>query len=399
MMEKFILHSDMNHYFAAVETVDHPEYADIPMAVCGDPATRHGIILAKNDAAGKYGVMTGESVYSAKQKCPGLTLVNADYNKYVRYARRSRALYAEYGTDVIPYGLDEAWIVLKDDVDSYEKAEELAFEIKERVKNELKLTASVGVSFNYIFSKLASDLKKPDAVTVLKKDDLKTVIWNLPAFDLLFVGPATRKRLKNMNILTIGDLARSDPALLKRRFGKSGVALWQFANGDDSSFDPKVPADMPFKSFGNTITLPKDTASEDDLLLMLYILARAVTSRLIKHSLEARCIGINLKYGDFTAIIRQITLDCHTADEASIFLNAKLLFEKNYVKDSPVRSIGIHLSGLQDNRLGQLPLLPEEESVPPDLKAVIADLKKRLGDFKLEKSAMSTEEDIGLNIL
>lgn len=398
-MGKFILHSDMNHYFAAVETIGHPEYANIPMAVCGDPATRHGIILAKNDAAGACGIMTGESVYSAKQKVPGLTLVNADYNKYVRYAKLARALYAEYGVEVIPYGLDEAWIVLKEDVSSYEKAAEIAFEIKERIKSKLKLTTSVGVSYNYIFSKLASDLKKPDAVTVLRKDDLKTVIWNIPAFELLFVGPVTRKKLKNMNILTIGDLAQSDPALLKRRFGKSGIALWQFANGDDSSFDPKVPADMPFKSFGNTITLPKDTASEDDLLLMLYILARAVTSRLIKHSLEARCIGINLKYGDFTAIIRQTTLDRHTADETLIFLNAKLLFEKNYVKDSPVRSIGIHLNDLQDNRFGQLSLLSEEESVPPDIKAVIAELKERLGNFELNTSAMTTDEDIGLNIL
>ena len=398
-MAKFILHSDMNSYFASVETIDHPEYANIPMAVCGDPATRHGIILAKNSAAGACGVMTGESVYSAKQKIPGLTLVNADYNKYVHYAKLARALYAEYGIDVIPYGLDEAWIVLKDSVDSYEKAEEIAVEIKERIKSELKLTASIGVSYNYIFSKLASDQKKPDAVTVLRKDELKTVIWNIPAFELLFVGPATRKKLKSMNVLTIGDLAQSDPALLKRRFGKSGIALWQFANGDDSSFDPKVPADMPFKSFGNTITLPKDTTSEDDLLLMLYILARAVTSRLVKHSLEARCIGINLKYSDFTAFIRQTTLDRHTADEASIFLNAKVLFEKNHVSGNPVRSIGIHLNDLQDNRFGQLSLLSEEESVPPDIKAVIAQLKERLGSFELNKSSMTTDEDIGLNNL
>ncbi|HOP11558.1 MAG TPA: DNA polymerase IV [Oscillospiraceae bacterium] len=393
-MGKFILHSDMNHYFAAVETIDHPEYNNIPMAVCGDPATRHGIILAKNQIAQQRGVMTGESVYSAKQKAPGLTLINADYNKYVHYAKLARALYAEYGADVIPYGLDEAWIVLKDDVQSYDKATEIAFEIKQRVKNELQLTASVGVSYNYIFSKLASDMKKPDAVTVLRKDDLKTVIWSIPAFELLFVGPVTRKKLKNMNILTIGDLAQCDPALLKRRFGKSGIALWQFANGDDSSFDPKVPADMPFKSFGNTITLPKDTASEDDLLLMLYILARAVTSRLIKHSLEARCIGINLKYDDFTAMNRQVTLDNYTADENQIFMSAKCLFDKNYAKSSPIRSIGIHLGDLRDNRLSQLPLLSEEESVPPDIKALISDLKERLGGFKLNQSAMTADEDI-----
>jgi len=396
-MEKFILHSDMNNYFASVETIGHPEYANIPMAVCGDPATRHGIILAKNDIAQQYGVTAGESVYSAKQKISDLTLVNADYNKYVRYAKLSRTLYAEYGIDVIPYGLDEAWIILNDAVNSYEKAAEIAFEIKERVKSELKLTASVGVSFNYIFSKLASDLKKPDAVTVLRKDDLKAVIWNIPAFNLLFVGPVTRKKLKNMNILTIGDLAQSDPAMLKRRFGKSGLTLWQFANGDDGSFDPKVPADMPFKSFGNTVTLPKDTASEDDLLLMLYILARAVTSRLAKHSLEARCVGINLKYADFTAVSRQTTLDNHTAGENDIFMSAKHLFETNYAKGSPVRSIGIHLNDLRDIRFGQLPLLSEEERVPPDIKALMMGLKDRLGEFELERSAMTADEDIGLN--
>jgi DNA polymerase IV len=396
-LDKIILHSDMNNYFASVECIYDGRLKTVPMAVCGDPATRHGIVLAKNNLAKKLGIMTGESIYSAKQKVPQLTVVNADYSRYVHYAKLARKLYSEYSDEIIPYGLDEAWIDLTQKVKDVDEAVVIASTIRMRIKKELSLTASIGVSFNYIFSKLASDMKKPDATTVLHKQDLQNIIWQLPAFDMLFVGPATRKKLHKMNILTIGDVARTDPKLLSKALGKVGIHLWQFANGNDSSFNPKVPEDNPFKNIGNTITLPRDLTDETDILAMLLILTKTVVTRLYKHGLKAKCISMNFKYKDFTLINRQITLSVPTNSEGIIFMNAKRLFENNYVKNTPIRSLGVHVSNLSHSDSGQMSLFDMEEETPPNIKALIINLRNKLGDFNIEKSAMSEDQTIDIN--
>lgn len=308
----------MNNYFASVEMINHPEYKNIPMAVCGDPATRHGIILAKNYPAKALGILTGESVYSAREKVPELKLIAADYEKYIKYAAAARRIYSDYSCDVVPYGMDEAWLRFPahdaDSLEGYKKAYKTAYIIKERIKRELRLTASVGVSYNYVFSKLASDMKKPDAVTVLQKSQLRSIIWNIPAYEMLFVGPATRKKLCGHNILTIGDIAGSDPVVLSKLLGKTGYNLWQFANGDDSAFNPKVSEDEPYKSIGNTITLPKDAESAEDIYALMYSISKAASVRLRKHKIKSRCVGIKIKYADFSTLNRQVSLQNYTDD-------------------------------------------------------------------------------------
>lgn len=379
-MDKVMLHCDMNNYFASVECVSNEKLKSVPMVVCGDPATRHGVVLSKNDPAKKLGILTGESLYSARAKVPYLAVINADYPKYIEYAKRARNIYACYSDEVIPYGLDEAWINLTSKVGSIAEAKAVADEIRERIKNELKITASIGVSFNYIFSKLASDMKKPDATTVLSRDEYKTVIRNTPAFEMLFVGPATRKKLMKMNILTIGDLADADVRLLQKTLGKNGVNLCHMANGDDSSFDPKVPVDEPFKSFGNTVTTPKDLTDEADILAMLYILSGSVSMRLRKHSLKAKCVKMNIKYSDFTILNRQLTLSTPTHSDEIIFTNVKKLFDLHY-NGTPVRSLGVQVSSLNNSGFGQLSLFEGEDEASADIKELITKLKNRIGEI------------------
>ena len=383
-MESVVLLVDMNNYYASVESLHNPNLRRVPMAVIGDPAMRHGIILAKNDLAKKSGVMTAESIYAAKQKCPNLTTVMADYPKYVKYAKLAREIYSQYSDDVIHYGLDESWVVLTGRVSNIESGRRTADDIRERIKSELGLTVSVGVSYNFIFSKLASDMKKPDATTVLTKNDLQPIIWNLPAFDLLFVGKATRQKLAGMGILTIGDLAQRDLRDLRRVLGKNGETLWLFANGNDSCFDPRTPVDNPFKSIGNTVTMPYDLQDELDILTMLYVLSKTVSARLKKHTVKASCVAILIKYSDFKTINRQLTVEIPINDEQALYVNAKRLFLSNFDKRA-VRSIGIHVSKLDNNRYEQLTLFAGKPYKIDEISDIERNLSGKLKAMRVEK--------------
>jgi DNA polymerase-4 len=353
------------------------------MAVVGDPAMRHGIILAKNDIAKKMGVITGESIYSARQKCPHLTTLTADYPKYLDFARRARKIYREYTSEVIPFGLDEAWVDVSGCAVNLGEGVMLADELRARLKHELGLTVSVGVSFNYIFSKLASDMKKPDATTLLTQEDMKPVIWKLPAFELLYVGAATRRKLMSMGILTIGDIAQSSAKFLKRALGKNGETLWHFANGDDRGFDPKTPENDPYKSMGNTVTMPYDLTRELDILTMIYVLSKTISARLQNHKLKASCISILLKYSDFTALTRQLTVSLPTDKEHGIYKSAKSLFNSNF-SGSPLRSIGISVSRLKNNKYEQLTLLDEDDEIA-EIAEIENNLRGKLKEMKVDK--------------
>jgi len=382
-----MLHSDCNNYYASVECIGNEGLRGVPMVVCGDPATRHGIVLSKNDHAKAFGILTGESVHTARRKAPGLTVVNADYPKYVRYAKAARRLYGEYGGEVVPYGLDEAWIDLTGRVGSIEEGAQVADAIRGRMKGDLGLTVSVGVSYNYLFSKMASDMRKPDATSTLRREDLRPVIWGMPAFELLFVGPVTRRKLRAMNILTVGDLARAGKDVMQKKLGKAGLSLWQFANGDDSSFDPRVPVAEPFKSFGNTITTPKDMADPIDVYSMLYVLSSVVAMRLRKHGLLAGCISLNYKHADFTAVVRQCTAPVRTDEAEVIFSRVKALFDGNHEAGRPIRSIGVHVRNLGGRSARQHTLFDGERAASPDLRAMVDGLRAKLGDFNVERSA------------
>ena len=231
--DRAILHSDCNGFYASVECLHHPEIRNKPVAVSGDAENRHGIILAKNEIAKKYNIKTGEAIWQAKQKCPDLITVPPHFDLYKRFSKMARRIYSEYTDKIEPFGLDEAWLDVTDNKNMNGK--EIALEINRRIKQELGITVSIGVSFNKIFAKFGSDYKKPDAITEITRENYRDIVWNCPAIDLLYVGRATGRKLESIGIYTIGDIATADVTLLRSYLGKWGDLIYGFANGYDSS--------------------------------------------------------------------------------------------------------------------------------------------------------------------
>ena len=234
-MDRVILHCDMNSFYASVECLYNPSIRNKPVAVGGSVEKRNGIILAKNDVAKRFGVKTGDALWQARQKCPNLVIVPPDFKKYIKLSRLAVEIYNSYTNLVEGFGLDECWLDVTGSTHLFGSGEEIAEAIRQRVKTELGITCSIGVSFNKIFAKLGSDMKKPDAITVITKDNYKSTVWPLPVEDLLFVGRATKQKLNRYGIKTIGDLACSNLSFLETLLGKWGSYLWGYANGLDAS--------------------------------------------------------------------------------------------------------------------------------------------------------------------
>ena len=234
-MERVILHSDLNNFYASVECLDNAALRGKPVAVCGDPALRHGIVLAKSYEAKAFGVATGQAIWEARSRCPGLVVVPPRYDRYLELSHQVRELYLQYTDQVEPFGLDESWLDVGGSASLFGDGKQIADTLRRRVRGELGLTVSVGVSFNKVFAKLGSDYRKPDATTVITRENYRELVWALPVSDLLYVGPATTRKLGRYGVYTIGALARSSPEFLHAVLGKVGVMLWQFANGLDRS--------------------------------------------------------------------------------------------------------------------------------------------------------------------
>ena len=378
-----ILHCDMNNYFASVETVDRPGLASVPMAVCGDPKRRHGIVLAKNELAKRYGVTTGEPMTQARMKCPGLVTVQPHYQKYQVYSRIARSIFSRYSANVYPFGMDEAWLVLPEGT-SQKAGAFVADELRDAIKRELRITASVGVSYNFVFSKLASDMKKPDATVHLPPERLRDTIWKMPASDLLFVGKATDRTLGQLGLRTIGDIAKQDRDFMSRVLGKNGEMLWCFANGDDSAFDPSSERDCEAKSIGNSVTPARDICTATDAAAFLWILSGAVSDRIRQCGLKTVCVSINVRMEDFVKYSRQCTLRIPTDDRRVIFKYAEDLLKLNHRWNKGIRSIGIRLDRLRGIEGEQLCMFPEEYP-EPDIAGAAEAIYKRYGNAEIEK--------------
>ena len=254
MSERAILHIDMNNFYASVECMLNPDLKKYPIAVCGSQEERHGIVLAKNYKAKAFGVSTGEAIWQAKQKCPNLVTVPPHYEQYMRFSKLAREIYGRYTDLIEPFGMDEVWADVTGCQHFIGSPLHIAEEIKETVKYELGLTVSIGVSFNKIFAKLGSDMKKPDAITVIPKESFKEKIWDLPATDMLGVGRATEKKLSSVGIHTIGQIAQFPVDFFQRKLGKCGVDLWRFANGMDDSQVTVRDIEAPDKTVGHGMT-------------------------------------------------------------------------------------------------------------------------------------------------
>ena len=381
-MERVILHCDANAFYASVECLYTPSIRHRPVAVCGSVEERHGIVLTKNQIAKQFGVQTGEAIWQARQKCPDLICVPPDYGLYIRFSKRMRRIYEEYSDRVESFGLDEAWIDLSSPGLTVRGGERIAHEIRLRVKRELGITVSVGVSFNKIFAKLGSDMKKPDAVTVIPADSFREKVWPLPVGDLLFVGPATRRKLADMNVRTIGDLARFDAECLRGRLGKPGLVLKAYAAGLDRS--PVMPADarMAIQSVGNSATPPHDLQTPADARCLCYLLAESVAARLRQEGLRARCVSLSVRSAELVTRSCQQTLPRATNLTGEIAQAAVQLFDGRFAGGFPYRSAGLSCSVLTpDDAPVQLDFLGDEARriKTERLESAIDGLRRRFG--------------------
>ena len=327
MADRVILHSDINCCYASIEHLHHPELAGKPLAVGGDPEARHGIVLTADYIAKKYGVKTGMALWQAKQVCPNITFVSPRMDLYLRFSRMAHEIYAEYTDMQEPYGIDECWLDVTGSSSLKGDGLLIAQEISRRMKSELGITVSVGVSFNKIFAKLGSDYKKPDAITTMYKSEFKQKAWVLPVSDLLYVGKSTNQKLARFGIKTIGDLARTDEELLNSQLGRMGSILWSFANGYDDSPVRLENTHAPVKSVGNSTTTPKDMVCDEDVKIVLYILAESVAARLRENGFRCRVVEISVRDNELFSFTRQKKIDHATNITGEIAAYAYQLFK------------------------------------------------------------------------
>ena len=388
-MDRTILHCDMNSFYASVELLEHPELDGKPVAVCGDPHSRHGIILAKNEEAKKYKVQTAETIWQARRKCPDLILLAAHHYKYERFSKIINAIYLRYTDLVEPFSIDESWLDVTGSLSKFGMTgKEIADEIRETVKAETGLRQSVGVSFNKIFAKMGSDYKKPDATTVITRENYKDILWPLPARDLIFVGKSTAAKLENLNIRTIGAIAQADPSMLHRVFGKHGDEMYRYANGLEDSPVARYDAAREYKSVGNGITFRRNLQGREDVRTAVVSLSDRVSVRLRKHGLRASGVKVDIKDPNLRTISRQMQLESSTNSSAEIAKAAMDLIDRNWRYTDPIRLItvtGINISeGMPEEQISLFePVLEEKRKQNEAIDAAMDSIRDKFGKYSI----------------
>ena len=393
-MERTILHCDMNNFYASVECMLNPSLIGHPVAVGGDVENRHGIILAKNYEAKKFGIQTGEALWQAKQKCPKLIIVPPHYEEYLKYSRLAHSIYADYTDLIEPYGMDEVWMDVTGSTKAFGSGEVIANTLRERIKYELGLTISVGVSFCKVFAKLGSDMKKPDAVTVIPKDSFRDIIWDLPASDMLGVGRSTEKFLSSYGIHTIGQLANAYPDLMQRKLGKNGMVLLAFANGEDRSKVAPQDYEPPMKSIGHGITTMQDLENNAEVWNIMLALTQDIGHKLRVYNKNAAGVAIYIRYivdKQISGKQWQCQLPVRTHSAAIIAKEAYRLFERSYGWEYPIRSVTVRAINLCSQDLPeQLQFFSDAATVErkEKLETAIEDIRRRYGKYSIQPACL-----------
>ncbi|MBE6037495.1 MAG: DNA polymerase IV [Clostridiales bacterium] len=362
-MDRTILHCDMNNFFASVELLSLPELRGKPVAVCGNPENRHGIVLAKSQEAKAMGVVTAETVWQAKKKCPGLILIPPHHKEYSRYSKMINEIYARFTDQVEPFSIDESWLDVTASRTLFGDGKTIADRIRKEVKEELGLTLSVGVSFNKIFAKMGSDYKKPDATTVITRENYKDLLWPLPAGDLFTLGKATAARMETIGIHTIGDLARTDRAVLASIFGKAGEQLYDYANGLEHSPVAHIDDHQMAKSVGNGVTFRRNLETGDDIRTAVTALSDTVAARLRKQQVKCGGVKVDIKDPYFKTITRQKQLDVPTNLAEEISHAALQILRESWQEGKPIRLLtitGINLC--REDEAEQMSLFAEKNA-------------------------------------
>lgn len=396
-----ILHSDLNNFYASVESLFHPEYAGCPLVVCGRVEDRHGIVLAKNMIAKKAGVKTGMVLFEAKKFCPNLVCIEAHHDLYLKYSRAVRKIYLEYTDQVEPFGIDEAWLDVTHSNACGGDGYKIAEEIRKRVKEEIGLTVSIGVSFNKVFAKLGSDMKKPDAVTVISKDNFKNKVWGLPASDLLYVGRATKDKLEKLNIHTIGELATFSKPILTSKLGKWGEVLLSYARGQDVDPVRKYDEFEELKSIGNSITYYRDIKTDDDVYSLLILLSESVCARMKHAGFKcARTLSLVVTNDKLETTVRMTKATTPMSLSTEMAQTAFDLFKKTFSWSTAlVRMLGITVSDFTEHK--QLALFEDEKKKDKlvKLENVVEQMREKYGRKIINKAVILKDEHmVNLNI-
>lgn len=389
-----ILHSDMNNCYASIELLHHPELRGRPLAVGGDPEARHGIVLAKDQLAKKAGVKTGMALWQARQVCPNIIFVPPHMDLYLRFSRLAHEIYSDYTDQQEAFGVDESWLDVTGSASCKGDGELIAKEISDRIKFELGITVSIGVSWNKIFAKFGSDYKKPDAITVISKENYRDIIWPQPVEDLLYVGSATKRKLNGYGITTIGQLAQTDPELLHRWLGKMGYVLYMFANGEDRTPVSHENYSAPIKSIGNSTTTPRDHVNEDDVRVIAYVLAESVAARLRENNFKCKTVEISVRDNELYSFTRQMKIKQPTDLTGEIAENAMRLFHENYHWHKPIRSIGVRACDLINAACPvQLDLFVDEAKREKlhKLDVAVDVIRSRFGFDSIQRGLMYTD--------
>ena len=388
-MSRTILHVDLNNFYASVECLYHPELRGKPVAVSGDVENRHGIILAKNQLAKAAGVKTGEAIWQAKGKCPGLVCLPPDYRKYLRFSRLARQIYADYTDKIESFGIDENWLDVTGSAALFGDGLKIADEIRRRIREEMGVTASVGVSWNKIFAKLGSDMKKPDATTLITEENFRQVVWPLPVEELLYVGRSTKTKLNNRAVFTIGDLAARDVQLLKMALGVWGETLWTFANGLDAAPVAQSGEESFIKSVGNSTTTPRDLVNIEDVKMIVFVLAESVAARLRRHGLKCRTVAVHIRNNELYSFERQGKLAAPSFLARDIAGKALELFRQNYTWDRPIRSLGVRGADLvTEHGAVQLDMFAPDSAEQEQLERTLDRLRERFGPYCVRRCAL-----------
>ncbi|MFI3250535.1 MAG: DNA polymerase IV [Eubacteriales bacterium] len=389
--ERIILHSDMNNFYASVECMLDPSLRNHAVAVCGAEEERHGIVLAKNQKAKGFGVSTGETIWQAKQKCPDLVIVPPHYEQYLKFSNLAKEIYSRHTNRVESYGMDECWL----DMSGAKDGRGVAESIRQTIKSELGLTVSIGVSFNKSIAKLASDMKKPDAITVIERDTFWEKVWHLPVTDLLGVGPATAKRLHAFDIKTIGGLALLDDKLLKRWFGVNGLKLKRFANGIDNAEVRTLDNPPPIKSIGHGITASHDLQTPTEVWHLMLSLAQSIGSKLRFYQKTAYGVAISIKDNQLMTRQWQSKMDFPTQSATTIAKECFALFEKSYDWRSTVRSVSLRAIYLEEeDHPVQLDFYTDLKSQEKREKIDLAieEIRKRYGKKAIYNACLHNQE-------
>ncbi len=396
--DRVILHCDMNGFFASVELLSHPELRDRPMAVCGSPDKRHGIILAKNELAKKAGVVTAETVWQALKKCPDLQFVPPHMSKYKHYSRLINEIYQRFTDMVEPFSIDESWLDVTSSRSLFGSGREIADTIRETVKKELGLTLSAGVSFNKIFAKMGSEYKKPDATTLITRENYKEILWPLPAKDMFFVGKATAQKLTAAGIRTIGDIALTNPDILESMLGKQGRQLWEYTNGLDSSPVARADESEKIKSVGNGVTFTRDLITEDDIITAVTSLSDTVAGRLRRYGMKACGVKVDIKDPYFKVISRQKQLFSPTNLAGELAKNALDIIHSSWKNGSPIRMLtitGINLTDeIFDEQLSLFGVSSDDRQKSEQIERTMDEVRKKYGSSSIGFAAV-LDNDIG----